>query len=76
MLEKCDFGGRFENVNSVTISSEFQLLKYVTTMTILSSETKLRKKELYDLFVDQITQEIPVANSTLSPRGEFAFSGT
>jgi len=45
-------------------------------MTILSSETKLRKKELYDLFVDQITQEIPVANSTLSPRGEFAFSGT
>jgi len=36
-------------------------------MTSPANQYKCERKELYDLLVDQITQEIPVANSTLSP---------
>jgi len=57
----------FEYVNSATSKSEFQLVKHVTGIASPASQNKCEKKELCDLLVDQITQEIPVANSTLSP---------
>jgi len=40
MLEQCDFGGRFEYVNSTTLKRELQLVKYVTSMTSPTSRNK------------------------------------
>jgi len=48
-------------------SLEFQLIKYVTRMSSPASQTNCKRNDLYNLFVDQITQEIPVTNSTFSP---------
>jgi len=65
MLEQCDFGGRVPYFNDTTLKSEFQLVKYITRMTSPASKSKCKRKELYDLLVDQFTQKIPVVNSTI-----------
>jgi len=63
-LEQCDFGGRFEYVNSTISKVSFSWLNMSPEWLVQQAKTNSERKELYDLFVDQITQEIPVANST------------
>jgi len=67
MLEKCDFAGRFEYLNSITLRLSFRWLNMLPEWLVQQTKTNSERKELYDLLVDQITQEIPIANFTCSP---------
>jgi len=66
MLEQCDFGGRFEYVNYITLRLSFSWLNMLPEWLVQQAKTNSERKELHDLFVDQTTQETPVANSAIN----------